>query len=181
MQQRTRISKTLSLWLRHRPGEADLLLTPSGWAEVEEVLSALKRKGLEVGQDDLADLVARCDKQRFELSKDGGRIRARQGHTLPIQGDWTPADPPHRLYHGTVDRLLEPILREGLLPIARHHVHLSRDEETARRVGSRRGAPVVLQIKAGELAASGRSFYLTGNGVWLTDHVPPEYLSPLPA
>lgn len=80
------MSKTLSLWLRRRPGEADLLLTPSGWAEVEEVLSALKRKGLEVGRDDQAGLVARCDKQRFELSTDGVRIRARQGHTLPIQG-----------------------------------------------------------------------------------------------
>ena len=175
-----RVSKRLALWLRHRPEQADLQLTSTGWAQIDDVLKALTREGFEFDREALAELVAQSDKQRFEVSDDGRRIRARQGHSLQIQGDWKLADPPDRLYHGTVDRFLETIIREGLRPMGRHHVHLSPDMETARRVGGRRGTPVILAVQAGALAASGRPFYVTGNGVWLVEQVPPEYLQRVP-
>jgi putative RNA 2'-phosphotransferase len=173
------ISKAMSYWLRHAPVKGGLTLDDSGWAPVDDVMAALGRKGLARDVADLHRTVAENDKQRFELSEDGGRIRARQGHSIDIDLDWPVAEPPEHLYHGTVERFLEPILAEGLKPMARHHVHLSPDEETATRVGTRRGAPIILRVAAGEMARRGMAFRLSSNGVWLADHVPAEFLERL--
>lgn len=170
------ISKTLSFWLRHRPDAAGLTVDGSGWASVDEVLGALGREQLDVDWSRLVEVVELSDKQRFELSADGGRIRARQGHSIAVEGDWSRADPPAELYHGTAERFLGAILSEGLKPMRRHHVHLSPDPETAHRVGSRRGPSVVLVVEAERLAEQGAEFLVTGNGVWLTSHVPPEFI-----
>ena len=120
------------------------------------------------------------DKQRFELSPDGKRIRARQGHSIPVQGDWPIAPPPGMLFHGTSERFLASILKRGLLPAARHHVHLSSTVEIARAVSARRGQSIVLEVAASKMAADGFTFRLSSNGVWLTDHVPPIYLGEIP-
>ena len=170
-----RLSKTLSYWLRHAPEAAGLTLDAAGWAETGAVLAALARE-TGAGAGDLQRVVAQNPKQRFELSDDGLRIRARQGHSVAAEGDWTAAVPPERLFHGTVEASLPAILAEGLKPMQRHHVHLSPDIETASRVGGRRGAPVVLTVEAGRLHAAGEPFFLAGNGVWLTARVPPAYL-----
>lgn len=170
------LSKTLSYWLRHAPEAADLNLDHAGWADTGAVLAALARSGPGVSMSDLHDLVEQSDKNRFELSTDGLRIRARQGHSIKVDADWEAATPPETLYHGTVERFLEPILREGLRPQARHHVHLSSDVETARAVGARRGQPIVLEVAAGAMHASGTAFFLSSNGVWLVEHVPAEHL-----
>lgn len=167
------LSKTLSYWLRHRPDAAGLALDPAGWASVDAVLAAFGAEGRAVGWETLLHVVETNDKGRFELSADAGRIRARQGHSVAVTGDWTRAAPPDALWHGTVERALAAILAEGLRPMARHHVHLSPDPATAERVGARRGRSVVLRIAAGGLAAAGQPFWMTGNGVWLTEHVPP--------
>ena len=174
MAESTRTSKTLSSWLRNSPEAAGLDLDSEGWAATEAVLAALRKAGLPGTPDDLARVVAASDKNRFELS--GGHIRARQGHSVNITGDWRAATPPALLYHGTVDRLLASILAQGLVPGARHHVHLAADLATARKVGARRGRPVILEVAAGELAAQGAEFLLTGNGVWLVEQVPPSAL-----
>ena len=116
------------------------------------------------------------DKQRFEFSPDGARIRARQGHSIDVELDWPAVAPPEFLYHGTVERFFAAILAEGLRPMKRHHVHLSPDVATAQVVGARRGEAVILEIAAGAMAAAGNVFYLTGNGVWLTDSVEPRYI-----
>lgn len=172
-------SKKLSLWLRHRPEAAGLGLDEAGWAETEKVLAALARAGLGGGEARLHRVVRDSDKQRFELSEDGSRIRARQGHSVEVELGWPEAAPPERLYHGTAPRALDAIRAEGLKPMARHHVHLSPDEATARKVGARRGQPVILTVRAGEMGAAGRRFYLTANQVWLTDAVPPEFIDGL--
>jgi putative RNA 2'-phosphotransferase len=172
----TRLSKTLSYWLRHRPNAAGLVLDAQGWADVGAVVAALARTGTPAGIDRLCTIVARNDKQRFELSPDGKRIRARQGHSVAVALDWPSVAPPGLLFHGTVGRNLDTILREGLRPMQRHHVHLSPDAETARRVGARRGIPVIVRVKARDLHAIGVPFFLTTNNVWLVEAVPPQFI-----
>ena len=163
-----RISKRLSLYLRHAPERAGLTLDPAGWAEVAEVLNALG-----VTRADLDHVVATNNKKRFAYDETGTRIRASQGHTIAVDLDLAPATPPAVLYHGTVAKFLPAIAREGLRPMARNHVHLSATRETAVTVGARRGRPVVLRVNT----ATGHPFWRSANDVWLTDHVPPEFLS----
>ncbi len=174
-----RRSRFLSLVLRHRPEVIGLRLDDAGWAEVDALLAALAAHGRPLSRAELEALVAENPKQRFALSPDGRRIRASQGHSLPVALGYEPEPPPARLFHGTARHLLAAILAEGLRRGRRHHVHLSADLETATRVGARHGPPVVLEIAAGAMHAAGHLFYRSANGVWLTDAVPPEHLRAL--
>lgn len=147
-----------------------------GWALSQTVLLALEKANLPGSLEHLARVVAESDKNRFELSAERDRIRARQGHSVALDAGWALTAPPDQLFHGTTERLLQAILAEGLLRKARHHVHLSADPESARRVGARRGKAVVLQVASGRMWNDGQAFYLSTNGVWLTERVPPQYL-----
>jgi putative RNA 2'-phosphotransferase len=172
-----RISKLLSLALRHEPDALGLTLDERGWADVTTLLAGLATKGIVLTEDDLEELVRASDKQRFALSPDGARIRANQGHSVAIDLDLPARAPPEFLFHGTVARFLEPIKREGLQRRARTHVHLSTDTKTAETVARRRsGEVVILRVQAGAMHAAGHVFYLSENQVWLTDHVPPSFL-----
>ncbi|MGW2149480.1 RNA 2'-phosphotransferase [Nonomuraea bangladeshensis] len=170
-----RVSKFLARHLRHDPGRIGLTLDPAGWVPVEELLSAAAAHGFPITPAELARVVETNDKRRYVI--EDGRIRASQGHSVPVDLGLPPAEPPEVLYHGTVGRFLSAIRREGLRPMGRHHVHLSPDRDTAVRVGARRGAPVVLVVRAGAMHADGHVFHLSANGVWLTGHVPPAYLA----
>ncbi|MGA4988445.1 RNA 2'-phosphotransferase [Nonomuraea bangladeshensis] len=170
-----RVSKFLARHLRHDPGRIGLILDPAGWVPVEELLSAAAAHGFPITPAELARVVETDDKRRYVI--EDGRIRASQGHSVPVDLGLPPAEPPEVLYHGTVGRFLSAIRREGLRPMGRHHVHLSPDRDTAVRVGARRGAPVVLVVRAGAMHADGHVFHLSANGVWLTGHVPPAYLA----
>jgi putative RNA 2'-phosphotransferase len=172
-----KISKRLSFWLRHKPEDAGLELSDDGWTDVAAVLNAFSTLGLECNRDQLERVVATNDKKRFEFSNDGKRIRARQGHSVDIDLGLTALAPPEILFHGTATRFLPLILAEGLKPMARHHVHLSPDRDTAHKVGSRHGKPAILQVAAGAMQADGHRFYRTDNGVWLTDAVPTTFLT----
>ena len=171
-----RVSKFLSLVLRHDPGKIGLTLDAAGWAEVDELIAAAARSGVEIDRETLARVVAENDKQRFALSADGGRIRANQGHSVTVDLGVEPRTPPELLYHGTASRFLDSIRASGLHAASRAHVHLSADTETARAVGQRHGSPVVLPIAAGRMHRDGRLFFRSANGVWLTDAVPAEYI-----
>lgn len=171
------ISKTLSYWLRHRPDAGGLALDEAGWTPTGSVLAALGRAGLPDDAETLRRVVDESDKNRFELSPDATSVRARQGHSVTVDLDWPIIAPPEYLYHGTVERFLDAILAEGLKPMKRHHVHLSPDIATATIVGSRRGEAVILRVAAGEMAAGGHVFRLSGNGVWLADHVPTQFIA----
>ncbi|MEJ8658375.1 RNA 2'-phosphotransferase [Streptomyces sp. MS1.AVA.4] len=174
-EQRTiKVSKYLSKHLRHQPERIGLALDPNGWVEIDELLRAAAAHGFRITRDELDHVVAANDKRRFMI--DGARIRANQGHTVQVDLDLPVAEPPTYLYHGTVGRSLDVIRAEGLRPMARHHVHLSPDRETATRVGARRGKPVVLSVDAGAMHRAGHVFLVSANGVWLTDAVPPEFL-----
>jgi putative RNA 2'-phosphotransferase len=173
-----RVSKFLSLVLRHDPGRIGLTLDPNGWAGIDELLAAATRHGMTLEEDELRTVVADNDKQRFVLDDERRRIRANQGHSIDVDLELVPEPPPDRLYHGTVATALPEIMRHGLLPMARQQVHLSADVDTATRVGRRRGSPVVLVVDGAAMAADGFLFSRSRNGVWLTDTVPPRYLSP---
>jgi putative RNA 2'-phosphotransferase len=169
-----RYSKFLSLVLRHRPQILGLTLDHAGWVDVGELLAASEHKGKSLTREILLDVVENNDKKRFEIVD--GRIRARQGHSLPVSLELDPVTPPETLFHGTATRYLSAIQRDGLKKRRRHHVHLSPDVETARRVGMRHGKPVILQIDAATMYQDGHIFYLSGNGVWLTERVPWRYI-----
>jgi putative RNA 2'-phosphotransferase len=171
-----KISKKLSLVLRHRPHEYGVHLDPAGWVDVGVLLEALERRGFPVTPDELEEVVRTSDKQRFAIDKGGRRIRANQGHSVAVELGLDAQAPPAALFHGTVEGNLASIAREGLVKGARHHVHLSPDVETAARVGGRRGEPVVLTIDSAAMQAAGFTFFVSANGVWLTDHVPPGYI-----
>jgi putative RNA 2'-phosphotransferase len=171
-----RVSKRLSYLLRHRPDSAGLTLDEAGWADVDALLAALARSGLPLTRAALEHVVATNDKRRFAFDATGTRIRASQGHSVPVALGYAPSTPPPVLFHGTVERTLPAIRAEGLRPGSRHAVHLSPDAATARRVGARRGRPVVLRVDAAAMAADGAVFTRSANGVWLVDAVPPRYL-----
>jgi putative RNA 2'-phosphotransferase len=170
------VSKLLSLVLRHRPGDFGVTLDDGGWIAIDVLLAALGARGEAITPDELRAVVRDSDKQRFAISDDGRRVRAQQGHSVAVALDHAPAAPPPLLYHGTVARFLDSIRAHGLRKGERHHVHLSATIEGARVVGARRGAPVILRVRAADMAAAGHVFFLTPNGVWLTEHVPPVFL-----
>jgi putative RNA 2'-phosphotransferase len=172
-------SKRLSFVLRHRPDSVGLTLDDAGWADVDALLAALAQHGRALTRAELDDVVRRNDKQRFAFDPSGTRIRASQGHSVPVALGYAAEAPPDELFHGTVERFLPTILAEGLRPGNRHAVHLSADVATARRVGARRGRPVVLRVDAAALAAEGAAFTRSANGVWLVAAVPPQRLSVL--
>ncbi|MBL7260676.1 RNA 2'-phosphotransferase [Paractinoplanes lichenicola] len=173
-----RTSRRIALVLRHRPESAGLRLDANGWVPVGELLAALR-----ISRAELDAIVEHNDKARFAIARrdDGAEwIRASQGHSrrVEVDLDLPPAEPPAVLFHGTPAANLDAILREGLRPRSRHHVHLSRDVPTALLVGRRRSADVVvLRVAAGELAAAGHVFHRSANGVWLTSAVPERYLA----
>ncbi len=167
-------SKLLSKVLRHRPQLVGIELDAGGWVAVETLLAALALHGRPVSAAELDRIVSGTDKRRFELLD--GRIRAAQGHSVPVDLQLTPVTPPAVLFHGTVAANLPGIRERGLVRARRHHVHLSPDHDTAVAVWRRKGAPVVLRVDAAGMHAAGYVFYRAANGVWLTGHVPPRYV-----
>ena len=169
-------SKFLALVLRHRPEAIGLVLDEAGWADIDTLIArAAPHHPLTRALIERA--VAENDKQRYAISDDGRRIRARQGHSIEVDLALPALAPPALLYHGTATRFLEAILREGLTKRQRQHVHLSADVATATRVGARHGRPVVLRVDAAAMAAAGHVFRQAENGVWLTDTAPAAFLA----
>ena len=174
-----RASKMLACALRHKPGEFGIELDAHGWAQVGPLVRGMKGK-VEFSRDILEHIVATDPKGRYEFDTHHMRVRARQGHSVPVDVELERREPPAVLYHGTAARCLDKIMREGLKPMRRLYVHLSPDRQTALKVGSRHGEPVVLKVDAAAMAAEGREFYLSRNGVWLTGPVEPRFLELMP-
>jgi putative RNA 2'-phosphotransferase len=172
----TQTSKFISLVLRHRPQAYGVTLDAYGWAEVSQVIAAANRAGIPLTPELVREIVATSDKQRYALSPDGLRIRANQGHSITVDLELIPLEPPELLYHGTAEKFLPSIREKGLLKRSRQHVHLSANIETATKVGQRHGKPVVLTVLSGEMHRASIAFYRSENGVWLVDAVPVNYL-----
>ncbi len=175
-QQSKAVSKFLSYILRHRPDTIDLELNSGGWATLSDLIQCAAKYDRFLSEEMIRKIVLSNDKQRFRLSEDGQYIRANQGHSIPVDLDLLPLIPPAVLFHGTATRFLESIMASGLLPSGRQHVHLSVSYETAITVGRRHGSPIVLEIHAQKMHGNGHLFYCSENDVWLTNHVPTQYL-----
>ena len=173
---RTRISKFLAKHLRHAPAEIGLTLEEGGWVSVAELLHGSSRAGLIVTLEELREVVATNEKQRFAFDESGKKIRANQGHSIEVDLQLPAQIPPAVLYHGSAEQFVLGIKIEGLQKMSRQHVHLSLDVETARRVGARHGKPVIFRVDTAALTKAGYLFYCAANGVWLTDEIPPEFL-----
>lgn len=176
---KTRIqqSKFLSLVLRHKPEEIGMQLDPEGWLDIQELIENANARGHNLSLEIVHELVAESDKQRFALNEDGTKIRANQGHSVrEVELNLPVVSPPTLLFHGTVLDFINSIREAGLQKRSRNHVHLSHDQETASRVGMRRGKPIILTIRSQEMAELGFNFFLSANGVWLTDHVPVKFI-----
>lgn len=174
--------KSLSVYLakilRHNPEIIGITLDEHGWAEVSEVIRGISETR-RFDMETLEKIVAEDNKQRYSFNEDKTLIRANQGHSVKVDVELKSAVPPEKLYHGTAERFVGSILREGLLPMSRLYVHLSRDYDTAVTVGKRHGKPFVFEVNAAKMTEDGFEFFLSENNVWLTKRVPAEYLTQL--
>ena len=162
--------------LRHKPEEIGLVLDGQGWADIDELIEKAGQHGMALTRELIARVVETSDKQRFAIDASCQRIRANQGHSVDVDLGLAPSEPPPVLFHGTGENSVAAIRAEGLKAGQRQHVHLSPDEDTAIRVGRRHGRPVVLRIAAGRMRESGHVFFLSTNGVWLTEAVPVQFI-----
>ncbi len=172
----TRTGKFISLILRHHPEKIGITLDEHGWADVSELIAGIRRTR-PFTMEDLERIVAQDEKQRYSFNEDKTLIRANQGHSIPVDVELEERVPPDVLWHGTGHKSVASILQQGLLPMSRLYVHLSRDYETAVKVGSRHGEPFVFTVDAKKMHEDGYRFYLSVNGVWLTKTVPAQYLT----
>jgi putative RNA 2'-phosphotransferase len=170
------ISKFLSLILRHNPQKIGLHLDENGWANVDKLITKSARHHQHFTKAELENIVAQNDKQRFSFNEAHSAIRANQGHSIAVELNLAIKQPPEYLYHGTIAKFIDSIKKEGLQKMSRQHVHLSEDRDTATKVGSRRGQPIILEVHSGDMYRNEFLFYLSDNGVWLTDNVPVKYI-----
>ena len=173
----TRLSKYLSLLLRHSPETAGITIEYlGGWTDVQDLIQKVNQSGsYHLDMETLEEIVKTDNKQRYSFNQDKTKIRANQGHSISVDLELKAQVPTEILYHGTAERFINAIFEKGLLPMSRQYVHLSKDVGTALKVGKRHGNPCILEVKAGQMHQQGFPFYLSENGVWLTEHVPPEF------
>ena len=171
----TKTSRYISLILRHQPEVIGITLDEHGWADVNALIEGVNRTH-PLNREILEEIVRTDEKQRYSFNEDHTLIRANQGHSIPVDVELKVCEPPEILYHGTGEKYVTSILKEGLIPKSRLYVHLSKDEATAKQVGSRHGKPAVFAVEAGEMHRQGHVFFLSENGVWLVKHVPASYL-----
>lgn len=169
------MSKYMSLILRHKPEVIGISLDEHGWANVDELIAGIAKNKV-FDRAMLEKIVAEDEKQRYSFNEDKTLIRANQGHSIPVDVELKEKEPPEILWHGTGEKYAASIDKQGLISKSRLYVHLSKDEETAYKVGIRHGKPVLYKIKTRQMYEDGFLFYLSVNGVWLTKNVPAEYL-----
>lgn len=175
MEKLAQLSKFISLILRHKPETINITVDEHGWADVDELIAGINHTGKKISLPILKEIVANDSKQRYSFNQDDTLIRANQGHSISVDVELTEQEPPKFLYHGTASRFIGSIEKEGLKPMSRLYVHLSKDIDTAIKVGERHGIPVVLKIYSGDMYQDGHKFYISENGVWLVKKIGTKY------
>ena len=172
-----RISRLMSVILRHEPERFGVLLDAEGYTPLDELLVAVRKRYPNVSEADLRAVVETVEPAKQRYSIVDGHIRANYGHSLEGRILHAGAPPPDFLYHGTAQHVLDTILAQGIRPMARQYVHLTEDRALALRVGARRGTPRLIEVDARRAHAEGVVFYRANRSFWLADKVPPRYLS----
>jgi putative RNA 2'-phosphotransferase len=171
-----KLSKFISLILRHKPEEIGITLDEHGWAKIEDLINGINNSGRKIDIETLEEIVRTDEKGRYSFNEDKTKIRANQGHSIKVDIEFKELEPPDILYHGTATKSLECIKHQGIKSMSRQYAHLSKDLETAINVGTRHGECVVLILDAKRMYNEGIKFYLSENGVWLTEYVDPKYI-----
>ena len=171
----TDTSRFISLILRHKPEVIGITLDEHGWASVDELIAGVSRTR-DFNMALLEEIVRSDEKMRYSFNNNKTKIRANQGHSVPVDVELAERTPPPLLYHGTGEKYVDSIEKTGLIPKTRLYVHLSGEYETAKRVGARHGNPVIFKVDTARMAKGGYKFFVSSNGVWLTKSVPSEYL-----
>ena len=171
-----KLGKFISLILRHKPEEIGITLDEHGWAKTKDLINGINKSGRKIDIEILEEIVRTDNKQRYSFNEDKTKIRANQGHSIPVKVELKELEPPATLYHGTATKSLEGIQKQGIKSMSRLYVHLSKDFETAKQVGYRHGECVVLLINAERMYKDGLKFYLSENGVWLTEYIDSKYI-----
>ena len=171
-----KLSKFVSLILRHKPEEINLSLDENGWVEVNKLINGINKKNFNINLDDLKRIVSEDNKQRYSFNSDLTKIRANQGHSIKVNLDLKEVRPPDILYHGSSKKFMKNIIKEGITKQKRQYVHLSLETETASKVGKRHGELIMFILDSKKMYEDGYKFYLSENGVWLTDFVPSKYI-----
>jgi len=180
--ERISAGKFIALILQHHPETVGISLDHHGWADVSALIDGINHSGkYHLTMDDLEEIVRRDNKQRYAFNEDRTKIRANQGHSVPVDVELETRTPPEVLYHGTGEKYVASIDEMGLVPKSRLYVHLSQDILTAKKVGSRHGKPIVYEVHAGQMSRDGYEYFISVNGVWLTKAVPVKYLTRLGA
>ena len=170
-----RMGKYVSMLLRHHPEEAGVELDEHGWTDVDDLIEKVKPR-YPLTEELLHEMAYGTDKQRYEFSEDGRRVRAVHGHSVSVDLGYEETRPPRILYHGTAEKYRASIERVGLIKKNRQYVHLSENIEQAREVGKRHGKLVLYEVDAERMYKDGYKFYRSTSGVWLTDNVHTVYL-----
>ena len=170
------ISKYMSLILRHKPEVIGICIDEHGWANVEKLIQGIAKNNPGFNMEALEEIVKTDNKQRYSFNDDKTLIRANQGHSIQVDVELEEKEPPNVLYHGTGEKYVTSIDKNGLIPKSRLYVHLSRDIETARAVGKRHGKEIIYSVNSAQMYKDGYKFYLSKNGIWLTKKVPMKYL-----
>jgi len=172
-----KVGKLITCALRHKPEVLGINVDKNGWTAIDKLIVAVNEHGTDFTREEFDFIVENNNKKRLAVSDDGTKTRANQGHSLKVDVELKKAVPPFSLYHGTKTDTVPLIMKDGLLKMNRNHVHLSEDLQTAMIVaGRRRGGNIILEIEARRMHNEGHTFYLSENGVWLTDNVEPKYI-----
>lgn len=171
------ISKFLAYILRHNPSAGGIELDEHGWADVTALIDGVCKTGRFIDLQTLEEIVETDNKHRFDFNKGRTKIRANQGHSIKVDVEMESLAPPDILYHGTAEKCIESIRAHGIAKKNRNYVHLSKDVETAIKVGLRHGKAIVLKIDARQMHEDGYVFLLSANGVWQIESVPFKYVT----
>lgn len=171
-----KLGRYISLILRHHPEVIGIELDEHGWADVEQLIEGVAKNNQGFSMETLEEIVATNNKNRYSFNVDKTKIRANQGHSISVDVELEEKEPPEFLWHGTGEKYVASIDEHGLISKNRLYVHLSNDIETAQNVGKRHGKVVIYKVRTGQMYQDGYRFYLSVNGVWLTKHVPVQYL-----
>lgn len=179
MEKHVKLSRFISLILRHKPEAIGLTLDNQGYLLVDDLIKGLNATGNHIDRGMLDEIISTDNKGRYSYDSSETKIRANQGHSIKVDVELLEETPPTTLYHGTSGKHMDDIMKHGLSGMKRTYVHLSEDYDTAVNVGSRKGAPIILKVDTAKMIEVGHKFYISKNGVWLTDNVPTKFISRL--